>query len=81
MQVEAVRDGGDVELVDPRGSALPPCIVMERGESLQEWADRAEPDLFTSLSVRNPGHSPACARLQNCTLHEQGSRRSRVPKR
>ena len=49
-------DGGGGDLVDPRGNALPPCIVMERGESLQEWSDRAEPDLFTSLSVRTPSH-------------------------
>jgi hypothetical protein len=53
-QVEAMRDGVKGELVDPRGGALPPCIVMERGESLQEWSNRAEPDLFTALSVRPP---------------------------
>jgi hypothetical protein len=52
MQVEALRDGVKGELVDPRGNALPPCIVMERGESLQEWCNRAEPDLFASLAVR-----------------------------
>ena len=38
--------------VDPRGRPLPPCIVMEKGESLQDWSNRAEPDLFTSLAVR-----------------------------
>ena len=25
---------------------------MEKGESLQDWSERAEPDLFTSLAVR-----------------------------
>jgi hypothetical protein len=50
-QVEALRDGVEGELVDPSGKALPPCIVMERGESLQDWANRAEPDLFMSLAV------------------------------
>jgi hypothetical protein len=54
LQVEALRDGVTGDLVDPKGRALPPCIVMERGESLQEWANRAEPDLFTSLAVRFP---------------------------
>jgi hypothetical protein len=52
LQVEALRDGVTGELVDPKGRALPPCVVMERGESLQEWANRAEPDLFASLAVR-----------------------------
>ena len=47
-QVEAVCD----DAVDPRGRALPPCIVMEKGESLQDWSNRAEPDLFASLAVR-----------------------------
>jgi hypothetical protein len=51
LQVEALRDGVTGDLVDSKGRALPPCIVMERGESLQEWANRAEPDLFTSLAV------------------------------
>jgi hypothetical protein len=49
--VVAVCDSVAAGLVDPRGHALPPCIVMERGESLQEWSDRAEPDRFTALSV------------------------------
>jgi hypothetical protein len=51
LQVEALRDDVQGELVDPCSRALPPCIVMERGESLQEWANRAEPDLFMSLAV------------------------------
>jgi hypothetical protein len=51
LQVEALRDDVQGELVDPCNQALPPCIVMERGESLQEWANRAEPDLFMSLAV------------------------------
>ena len=48
-QVEAVCD----DAVDPRGRPLPPCIVMEKGESLQEWSNRAEPDVFASLAVRS----------------------------
>ena len=52
-QVEAVCDGSAGGLEDPRGRWLPPCIVMEKGESLQEWSDRAEPDLFTALAVRS----------------------------
>ena len=47
-RVEAVSDSGQ----DPLGSPLPPCIVMEKGESLQEWCNRAQPDLFTAVAVR-----------------------------
>ena len=32
---------------------LPPCIVMEKGESLDEFAQRSAPDFFTSLQVRH----------------------------
>ena len=49
-QVEVVCEDPE----DPLGRPLPPCIVMERGESLQDWSDRAEPDLFTSLAVCFP---------------------------
>ena len=52
--VEAVCDSAEAGLVDPRKEPLPPCIVMERGESLQEWCDRAEPDRFTTFAVRTP---------------------------
>ena len=51
-QVEAVFDKLASGLEDPQGHLLPPCIVMERGELLQDWSDRAEPDLFTCLAVR-----------------------------
>eukprot|EP00892_Ulva_mutabilis_P004444 jgi/Ulvmu1/2371/UM130_0002.1 len=50
-QVDAVCDGSAGGLEDPRRRPLPPCIVMEKGESLHDWSDRAEPDLFTCLAV------------------------------
>ena len=53
-QVEAVCDSGASHLTDPGGHSLPPCIVIERGESLHDWSDRAHPDLFTALAVRGP---------------------------
>ena len=56
-KVEAVSDSG----LDARGRLLPPCIVMEKGESLHDWSDRAQPDLFTALSVRRPPYSCAYA--------------------
>ena len=51
-KVEGVCDGASGDLLDPQGRPLPPCIVMEKGESLQDYSERAEPDLFTSLAVR-----------------------------
>jgi hypothetical protein len=34
-----------------RGYEWPPCIIIERGESLQEWAVREEHDFITILQV------------------------------
>ena len=51
-QVEAICDSTAGDLQDVSGQPLPPCIVMEKGESLNEWSDRAQPDFFTALDVR-----------------------------
>ena len=51
-QVEAVYDSPTKGLQDPEGRSLPPCIVMEKGESLQDWSDRAKPDFLTAVGVR-----------------------------
>jgi ABC-type Zn uptake system ZnuABC Zn-binding protein ZnuA len=51
-RVEAMHDGTDASVADPKGRPLCPCIVMEKGESLNEWSARAEPDLFMSIAVR-----------------------------
>ena len=37
--------------VDPIGHALPPCIVMERGESLDLWSERNAPDRAQAFTV------------------------------
>ena len=50
-QLEAVVDCEAFPLMDPRGRPLPSCIVMEKGDSLHDWNDRAEPDIFTILAV------------------------------
>ena len=50
--MEAIYDVGTEGLRDPHGVQLPPCIVMEKGESLQELLERAAPGRVTSLSVR-----------------------------
>lgn len=37
--------------VDPAGHKLPPCIVMERGESLDEWSCRRKPEMWAAMPV------------------------------
>lgn len=36
------------------GFVFPPCIIIERGESLERWAQRERPDFVTMLQVRAP---------------------------
>ena len=36
----------------PRGSKFPPFIVVERGESLDEWQRRIQPDFPTTVQAR-----------------------------
>lgn len=50
--LEMVCESAAAGLVDPRGRLLPPCIIMERGESLAEWVRKQEADLFRALTVR-----------------------------
>jgi hypothetical protein len=40
------------------GYKLPPCIVMERGESLDEWSKRRKPDVWAAMPVRNTLQKP-----------------------
>ena len=43
---------GDAAERSSRGYAWPPCIVLEKGESLQEWKARTQPAFSTILDVR-----------------------------
>lgn len=36
----------------PNGMLWPPCIIIERGESLDEWARRETPDFITVMQAR-----------------------------
>jgi hypothetical protein len=47
-----VFDIGAEGLHDPTGLNLPPCIVMDRGESLQDCLDHGPLDRPLILSVR-----------------------------
>jgi hypothetical protein len=49
MLAGLVEDG---QLQDERGHPLPPCIIMERGESLNEWCQRRKPDIWGVMPVR-----------------------------
>lgn len=49
-----IVDNEDGALVDPAGYPLPPCIVMERGESLDLYSQRNAPDRATAFVVRPP---------------------------
>ena len=45
-------------VVDRNGRPLPPCIVMEKGESLDKWVQRNNRDMdqFTCMQVRSCLH-------------------------
>jgi hypothetical protein len=51
LQVRNIEDNTDKKLVDAHGYPLPPCIVMERGEPLDVWAQRAQPDRPLAFAV------------------------------
>eukprot|EP00892_Ulva_mutabilis_P002879 jgi/Ulvmu1/12592/UM092_0022.1 len=42
--MRAILDNTDRRARDPHGHIMPPCIVMEKGESLDLWRERAAPD-------------------------------------
>lgn len=53
-QVRDIVPNRDAQLVDAAGSPLPPCIVMEKGESLDVWMLRSADmgiDMVTGLQV------------------------------
>ena len=53
--LQAVVSNEDGALLDAHGNALPPCIVMEKGESLDQWMkrNRRAMDPFTCMQVRS----------------------------
>jgi hypothetical protein len=52
LQVVDIVDNADGRILDQWGHHLPPCIVMDRGESLDIWSNRAKPDRTQAFSVR-----------------------------
>jgi hypothetical protein len=60
-RLEGMYDNKDGLLTDPNGHKLPPCIVMERGESLDEWSKRRKPDMWAAMPVLLLRCSAACS--------------------
>ena len=54
-------DNEDEHFCDPKGAPMPPCFVMEKGESLTERTMRCKNDIFTIIQAR-----PAAACSVNC---------------
>jgi hypothetical protein len=54
LQLRNVEDNLERSVVDASGNPLPPCIVMERGESLDFWVAHARPDRAQAISVCFP---------------------------
>lgn len=63
-----VCDNEDGAITDPRGNPVPPFIVMERGEALDEWAARVRPDVAAVAQARIPTPSH-CHTSPGHTLH------------
>ena len=60
-QVRDIVDNRDGRFTDASGHAMPPCIVMEKGESLDMWMLRSTNvgvDMVTGLQVCPPPASP-----------------------
>ena len=55
-----ICDNADREFRDPHGHIMPPCIIMEKGESLDVWRERAAPDqpLVYAVRLPAPSHPP-----------------------
>jgi hypothetical protein len=60
-RLEGMYDS-EAGLQDRQGHQLPPCIVMERGESLDEWSRRRKPDMWAAMPVRPRMHGCVLAR-------------------
>lgn len=53
MQVHRTYDCKAATAADMDNEGLPSFIVMDLGESLYAWSDRAQPNLFQTVAVRN----------------------------
>jgi hypothetical protein len=77
---KALVDNKEQTIRTQSGYVIPPCIVIERGESLQEWAAREDHDFVTILQARAaPPGSLCCARLPVLRVPAQQAMRTSPP--
>eukprot|EP00892_Ulva_mutabilis_P008922 jgi/Ulvmu1/6401/UM003_0029.1 len=50
-KIEVMSDNEGGQEGDAHNTPLPPFIVMEKGEALDEWSRRAKPDMFQSVAM------------------------------
>lgn len=55
-QLRGLEDNANGTMADAHGDALPPCIIMEKGESLDIFCQRRKPDRGQAYSVRPCSH-------------------------
>ena len=60
--VKMIEANADNAIRSTSGWPFPPCIVIERGESLDKWAERLRPDFVTILQVWPPTPPPGFIR-------------------
>ena len=68
VQIRSIEANADGAHVDANGHPLPPCIVMERGESLDIWAARAQPDRSQAFTVRRSVFLTNCGNTYKWSL-------------
>lgn len=68
-EARAIIGNEDGLFVDGAGNSMPPCIVMEKGESLDLWMkrNRGAMDVFTCMQV--PTFRGVCVLARTCHCH------------
>lgn len=55
-RVASTVNNADGGFCDPGGTPMPPCIIVERGRPIDEWATRGKPPTHGIALVRTPRH-------------------------
>ena len=73
-EVHSIVDPMETQFVDAAGVPLPPCIVMEKGESLDKWAASCSDglDMVTGLQAR-PARYQKMGKFPICWVYLLGS--------
>lgn len=57
-RVAATVANADLRFRDPEGTPMPPCLVIESGRGLDEWAARHKPSVAAAANVRTCSVTP-----------------------